>query len=818
MMATSNPYMAAHMHSSPHYTHHQPQQWPMRTALPSYTAPTMSNGNSSMSRGTSSSPSSSQPMMIATGKKRKRLQRACVACHKAKRRCDGGLPCSNCDFSGRTCAYSDSQGKAVPPTKRTLRPSEAAIQEQQLHQYHPQPSPSLHSQHLQQVTSAAAPSHHGPRSMQGYSMHTLNTSPTMPPSMSIRTSSHSPPLNGYAMSPTDNHSSSSSSRRVSEPNPEVRRELLLVFFSKVHPWSCVLDEISLLRDLSSMSASPAILFAIYALSARHAHRNAGNAVRYAHLVDDVGDGAAYAAEARRVLQTENPVTGMSALDGDLSLDTRQALCLLACFEFESGRYERAASYMQLCSKHVTALRRASGPENEPSERHEGSQQRQLSKRLTCIVAVLDICISIACGRAPLLRTWDLEFAINAIKGPSSGRSNEGSSNDDPITNALSQLLSITLVLSNALDIHRRAKSAVPSTAEVTVLEADTQRNVHACEQFLQRWADQLCDRLRFDEESLYAVSNSLLTAQQGSHNNDNGWSPALALTWCAIHMFAEAATLLLRDAVDNDLPLAAAQNMAMILERMNVRSFSSPVSAFAIAMLKSSSLAVEAQQQRNGTGSSSDARSWSDLYRTAGGLQAEARLDSVGMNEAQAWLAMGGIEFVTPSSRIMRPSWSTSPKRAGAMHQRSPSFLSATNGATSSSSMRPSSSSAAGLNGSGLAIDSSASRTSVSPMQSSTALSTNGISSLKSRHSSTSSTTASSTSVMTAQQSNHHLPPLVGLNGSSNQSSSTHMLPPLRFHSPEEPSQHKWSTGSADNKARNAPLTSPHTLFERPRA
>ena len=42
----------------------------------------------------------------ATGRKRKRLQKACVACHKAKRRCDGGLPCSNCDFSGRTCCYS----------------------------------------------------------------------------------------------------------------------------------------------------------------------------------------------------------------------------------------------------------------------------------------------------------------------------------------------------------------------------------------------------------------------------------------------------------------------------------------------------------------------------------------------------------------------------------------------------------------------------------------------------------------------------------------------------------------------------------------
>lgn len=48
---------------------------------------------------------------------------ACVPCHKAKRRCDGGLPCSNCDFSGRGCSYSDSQGNAVQPTARAKPPT-----------------------------------------------------------------------------------------------------------------------------------------------------------------------------------------------------------------------------------------------------------------------------------------------------------------------------------------------------------------------------------------------------------------------------------------------------------------------------------------------------------------------------------------------------------------------------------------------------------------------------------------------------------------------------------------------------------------------
>ncbi|PWN25821.1 hypothetical protein BDZ90DRAFT_228180 [Jaminaea rosea] len=61
--------------------------------------------------------------LTGTGRKRKRLQRACVPCHKAKRRCDGGLPCSNCDFSGRGCSYSDSHGNAVQPTARAKPPA-----------------------------------------------------------------------------------------------------------------------------------------------------------------------------------------------------------------------------------------------------------------------------------------------------------------------------------------------------------------------------------------------------------------------------------------------------------------------------------------------------------------------------------------------------------------------------------------------------------------------------------------------------------------------------------------------------------------------
>lgn len=37
--------------------------------------------------------------------KRKRSQRSCTSCHKAKRRCDRKQPCGNCTFNGKVCQY-----------------------------------------------------------------------------------------------------------------------------------------------------------------------------------------------------------------------------------------------------------------------------------------------------------------------------------------------------------------------------------------------------------------------------------------------------------------------------------------------------------------------------------------------------------------------------------------------------------------------------------------------------------------------------------------------------------------------------------------
>lgn len=58
--------------------------------------------------------------------KRKRLAKACDACHKSKRRCDGTAPCSNCFFASKPCTYTDSSGRAVPaPRVAAMGPGSA---------------------------------------------------------------------------------------------------------------------------------------------------------------------------------------------------------------------------------------------------------------------------------------------------------------------------------------------------------------------------------------------------------------------------------------------------------------------------------------------------------------------------------------------------------------------------------------------------------------------------------------------------------------------------------------------------------------------
>jgi hypothetical protein len=510
-----------------------------------------------------------QPALLAaTGKKRKRLQRACRACHDAKRRCSGGIPCSNCDFSGRMCSYSDAHGNTVTPTKRTLMPSEAALQEQQ-------------KQYMKSSASSSTYPHQG---MPGYapvyrstsSAHSQQSSPSM---------THQDMLNNTNEAP----------RLRLEPSLESRRELLSIFFSRLSPLSSVFDEISFLRDLSSMEVSPVLLYAMYAVSAGHAyeahHQQGPNGnAKYSKLVAEAGNGSKYIKEARRLLCYEDEHIGESLMDGRPNLEAAQALYLLAFYEFNQGRYFRASSYVQLSSKHVISLSLETDVASHSRDSNDDSSLRALQRRnirrLICLVTAMDVSISMMNGQSISTKQWNIQAAIDSSTLVEDN-------DDDEESVAMTQLLHISLLLNTALELTQRSS--------VQPLDK-TAKHAAQCQVDLHRWAERLPRYLQFDETRLTHVEQVLNERinRPRSPTTNTQMNKGSAVCWTMMHSMAETTTLLLQELgsmPERSPKLAACRNLFLLLEQSNPSSLPRLFASFSVAVLYSVSSTIADHSQ-----------------------------------------------------------------------------------------------------------------------------------------------------------------------------------------------------------------------------
>ncbi|EPQ28593.1 uncharacterized protein PFL1_03896 [Pseudozyma flocculosa PF-1] len=563
-------------------TYAQPHQ-------PSWSSPSVASSSSSsrapLSHNTSGAKDLDQPMptpttvitadgttvYAATGRKRKRLQKACVACHKAKRRCDGGLPCSNCDFSGRTCCYSDANGKMVLPTARagpnangnansplsgssSIAPSAA-------------PRPPHPSESLGACMISAPPSHvhaesrpHPAAALRSpYASNVVHdteaASSTMPRGSSqAHAQAQAPPPSAAPASKSSSESpkmalshfgslSAASASSLPDVPPERRRELISIFFAQLHPFSSVIDEISFLRDLSTSEVSPALLFSMYALAARF-QQDVEEQHRFAA-------GETYARAARAML-TEEDANGCSALEQP-SLENATALCLLAAHEAGMGRLQRALSYSSASVRMVIALRFHEGA--IPEARHmtysrdsfSGNVRRNSCQRLVCVAWALDILIASLVGQAPSVRADEIDACI----------ANFRASNSDDVTKAFFSLTQIFAVFVRALDHARATRSAAAENAKGA---SDAARQ---CEESLHAWAEQLGPDERFDEANLNSTAKALAEI-------DSSPSAAKAGCWAMMHMVAESLMFVLHSAApvdeDQSRKTAAYSNLLLILD------------------------------------------------------------------------------------------------------------------------------------------------------------------------------------------------------------------------------------------------------------
>ncbi|SNX86246.1 uncharacterized protein MEPE_04955 [Melanopsichium pennsylvanicum] len=456
----------------------------------------------------------------ATGRKRKRLQKACVACHKAKRRCDGGLPCSNCDFSGRTCCYSDANGKMVLPTARVS--DEAAAQSAATGR----PEATLRPSEALSPAYTAAASATSPNGSDITGRVRANTLSSKSSPMSIGTTG--PRLEGVLT--------------IEDVAPERRRDLISIFFSQIHPFSCVMDEISFLRDLSTSEVPAFLLMAMFALAARYEQgiSEIEREHRYSH-------GEVFARSARRMLHEEDQ-DGFTLLDHP-DVDLALTLCFLAAHEVGMGRLQRALSYSNDAVRIVATLKLAEGHQ-PPARKNNYTQdsfsssfwpRRATCERLVLLAWTLDMTTAALAAQTSTVRRADVLTAAR----------NFGTSGDearDDVTKSFARLAEIATVFG---------------------LVVDTNEPCSKGESALQSWAATLVVEHKFDDYNMKQASR-LLEEPEASAASHRAWF------WAQMHLIAECSVFLMEarragvPQADRGQQKAALDNIHLILSVLSI--------------------------------------------------------------------------------------------------------------------------------------------------------------------------------------------------------------------------------------------------------
>ncbi|KZT59497.1 hypothetical protein CALCODRAFT_516098 [Calocera cornea HHB12733] len=257
-------------------------------------------------------------------RKRKRLSKACDACHKSKRRCDGRSPCANCEFATKTCVYTDSLGRTVAAPH--------ARSEDLVSLLFPRPAPPTQPQ----TPLRTAP----------YPQYGMNGA--RPPASSV----YSRPSGGLPTSVlVDNPQALQEEypwAKVEElvkslkdvvPNskvpvdPTIKLELTNIFFTKCTPFNLMIHKPTFLSLLTSGSLPNYILLSVMALAAPFSSHPA---LRIMSPNRPWQQGEIFAEAARRVLLDR---TGNIQLD--YTLEVAQALVLLHVHEISMRRSSSA---------------------------------------------------------------------------------------------------------------------------------------------------------------------------------------------------------------------------------------------------------------------------------------------------------------------------------------------------------------------------------------------------------------------------------------------------------------------------------------------
>ncbi|KAM5534191.1 hypothetical protein V8D89_012098, partial [Ganoderma adspersum] len=173
------------------------------------------------------------------GAKRKHLSKACDACHKSKRRCDGTASCSNCYYASKTCTYTDAAGRPVPAPRNAPPERPAAAQ----------PATETPPWAGQATLSSL------PVNPQG-----VERDPTIKCSRNAQGAPDSSPL-------LSSKSSASSETFTYTSDPTITHELVNIFFAHCNPQQMIIHKPSFSANLTLSKIPPYLVLTLCTIAA-----------------------------------------------------------------------------------------------------------------------------------------------------------------------------------------------------------------------------------------------------------------------------------------------------------------------------------------------------------------------------------------------------------------------------------------------------------------------------------------------------------------------------------------------------------------------
>ncbi|KAJ7224374.1 fungal-specific transcription factor domain-containing protein [Mycena pura] len=442
------------------------------------------------------------------GSKRKRLAKACDACHKSKRRCDGTAPCSNCYFASKPCQYTDASGRPVaaplsgkPDASKAPRSIGARSK---VYADDNQPRPSTSKGHIdaERKQSRKRVKNDRPKNLDV-------VSDSSPARDNVARDRVAPLVLDHALT----------------------RELTNLFFTHCHPVRAVIHKPSFSASLAHNRVPSHLLFAMCALAAPLSRQPRFRSTGSSRL-----SGRPFAQEAVSLM-----FDGSGHLLCDHNLHTAQALCFLMAHDLASkdadapanSRYrDLALQILQSLGLHNSENPVATNSVLSADFIH-ASIERECVRRIFWVIHIMELQDSLYTQRPVLLSDSQLQLRLPvdetsfelAVYSPPpeclyllSGRTQSGSE--------LGHFVRILHLYAQTEQILHRPDTNLSTLAEL--------------EKRAEEWVASLPDILRFSEQNLEVQRSMFETS-----SNTGAWC------FCCMHVYYAGFTLALHAGRNN---------------------------------------------------------------------------------------------------------------------------------------------------------------------------------------------------------------------------------------------------------------------------